>query len=127
MKEALAIDWANKPHRYFKKTPPTWFIIQTLQEFRDSNNGRDPDDEGDVEELMKARRVVTNKLGINSDLIPDNFYKFCRCELSPVCAIVGGVLGQEVIKALSGQDEPYLNSFLYDSVNSTGIVETLRT
>lgn len=46
-----------------------------LQEFRDSNNGRDPDDEGDVEELMKARRVVTNKLGINSDLIPDNFYK----------------------------------------------------
>lgn len=61
-----------------------------------------------------------------------------------MCAIVGGVLGQEVIKvssiivvdfemiiiikqALSGQDEPYLNSFLYDSVNSTGIVETLRT
>lgn len=62
-----------------------------------------------------------------------------------MCAIVGGILGQEVIKvsyngrvvqwcdiqqlslqALSGKDEPYHNCFLYDGVNSTGIVESLR-
>ena len=31
-----------------------------------------------------------------------------------------------VVQALSGKDEPYQNCFLYNGVNSTGIVETLR-
>ena len=31
--------------------------------------------------------------------------RFCRCDLSPVCAIVGGVLGQEVIKVSSAMKE----------------------
>lgn len=30
------------------------------------------------------------------------------------------------MQALSGKDEPYHNCFLYDGVNSTGIVESLR-
>ena len=42
-----------------------------------------------------------------------------------MCAIVGGVLGQEVIKAISAKDKPYKNCFLYDGRDSTGIVECL--
>lgn len=47
-------------------------------------------------------------------------------ELSPVCAVVGGVLAQEVIKAISGNDHPYLNTFLYNGQQNTGIVELLH-
>ena len=47
-------------------------------------------------------------------------------ELSPVCAVVGGVLAQEVIKALSAKDRPYTNSFLYDGQQGSGIIELLR-
>ena len=47
-------------------------------------------------------------------------------ELSPVCAVVGGVLAQEVIKAISGKDRPYTNCFLYDGQQNTGIIEILQ-
>ena len=30
-------------------------------------------------------------------------FRFCFAELSPVCAVVGGVLGQEIIKVRSVQ------------------------
>jgi ubiquitin-like 1-activating enzyme E1 A len=126
LQEALSINWSSRPARYFRRTPPTWFIIQALQEFRDTHSGRDPGEEGDREGLTRARAAAAARLRVDSNLIPENCYKFCRSELSPVCAIVGGVLGQEVIKALSGKDEPYQNCFLYDGVNSTGIVEALR-
>ncbi len=47
-------------------------------------------------------------------------------ELSPVCAVVGGVLAQEVIKAISAKDRPYTNTFLYDGRQSTGVIELLH-
>lgn len=73
-------------------------MYAALQAFRDSKNGRDPEGEGDKDDLLTAQKMVAAKLGVNSDLVPADFYKFCLFELSPVCAIVGGVLGQEVIK-----------------------------
>ena len=42
-----------------------------------------------------------------------------------MCAVVGGVLAQEIIKGVSANDEPYNNCFLYDGVQSSGIIETL--
>lgn len=53
-------------------------------------------------------------------------WRWCVSELSPVCAVVGGVLAQEVIKAISAKDRPYMNSFLYNGQQNTGIVEQLR-
>lgn len=38
-------------------------------------------------------------------------------ELSPVCAVIGGVLGNEVIKAISGKGEPANNILLFDGVD----------
>ena len=49
----------------------------------------------------------------------------CLGELSPVCAVVGGVLAQEVIKAVSQKDKPLNNFFLFDGYSSEGVVETI--
>ena len=46
-------------------------------------------------------------------------------ELSPVAAIVGGVLSQEVIKAVSKKDQPQNNFFLYNPLESSGSVEAV--
>lgn len=35
-------------------------------------------------------------------------------ELSPVCAVMGGIMGNEVIKAISGKGEPANNTLLFD-------------
>ncbi|TDH69337.1 hypothetical protein CCR75_001384 [Bremia lactucae] len=44
-------------------------------------------------------------------------------DIVPVCAIVAGILGQEVIKAISRKDEPICNYFCFDGV--TGIVRKI--
>ena len=36
-------------------------------------------------------------------------------ELAPVCAVVGGLLVQEITKGLSQRDEPLRNFFFYDA------------
>ena len=46
-------------------------------------------------------------------------------ELSPVAAIVGGVLAQEVIKTVSKKDQPQNNFFLYNPIESSGSVEAV--
>jgi len=46
-------------------------------------------------------------------------------ELSPVAAIVGGVLAQEIIKVISNKDTPHNNFFLYNPVDSCGVVENI--
>ena len=46
-------------------------------------------------------------------------------ELSPVCAVVGGVVAQEIIKAISNKDAPHNNYFFYNPVESCGVVETI--
>jgi ubiquitin-like 1-activating enzyme E1 A len=35
-------------------------------------------------------------------------------EVAPVCAVLGGMLGNEVIKAISGKGEPANNTVLFD-------------
>lgn len=127
LKDALSGDWSKKPARYFKRTPATFFLIQTLQSFRDRHD-RDPSSQSrstDSEELLRLREGVATRFSVSKDLIPEELTSRCYSELSPVCAVVGGVLAQEIIKAMSGKDRPYSNCFLYDGVCSSGIVESL--
>ena len=46
-------------------------------------------------------------------------------EMAPVNAIVGGVLANEVLKAVSGRGEPFDNLFLYSMADGGGMIERL--
>lgn len=51
----------------------------------------------------------------------------CHCaDLNPVAAIVGGILGQEVIKVLSAKSKPLLNFFLFDGATGPGVIEFIE-
>lgn len=43
-------------------------------------------------------------------------------EFNPVCAIIGGVLGQDILKALGGRDPPIANFFVFDGSTGGGTV-----
>ena len=116
------MDWGKKPAKYFRRTPTTFFIIQSrftqpvflsrwhrslppyhtaLQAFRDqygANPSRFHENDTDSTKLLELKQEVTKRCNISSDLIPEDFTSSCYSELSPVCAVVGGVLGQEIIK-----------------------------
>lgn len=46
-------------------------------------------------------------------------------EMAPVNSIVGGVLANEILKAVSGKGEPFDNLFLYSMADGGGMIERL--
>ncbi|KAG6868610.1 hypothetical protein C0993_000413 [Termitomyces sp. T159_Od127] len=48
-------------------------------------------------------------------------------EFSPVCAIVGGMLGQDILKALAAREPPIANFFVFDGNTGAGTVTRLTT
>lgn len=46
-------------------------------------------------------------------------------EMSPVSAVLGGLLGQEVMKALTGKDEPAFNVLCFDGRDSSAVVTAI--
>ena len=46
----------------------------------------------------------------------------CRIQVPPVCAIIGGVLGQEAIKAIGLKEAPLDNWFLFNGDQMAGNV-----
>jgi len=53
------------------------------------------------------------------------YFSNCLAALSPVCAITGGVLAQEIIKAVSQRDAPHNNFFFYNGIESSGLVDRI--
>ncbi|GAB1291602.1 SUMO-activating enzyme subunit 1 [Apodemus speciosus] len=128
VKEALEVDWSGeKAKAALKRTAPDYFLLQVLLKFR-TDKGRDPTSESyneDAELLLQIRNDVFDSLGISPDLLPDDFVRYCFSEMAPVCAVVGGILAQEIVKALSQRDPPHNNFFFFDGMKGSGIVECL--
>ncbi|KAF7659427.1 hypothetical protein LDENG_00298140 [Lucifuga dentata] len=101
LKEALEVDWtSDKAKASLKRTPVDYFLLHVLLKFR-TDKGRDPDPQSFAEDsqlLKQIRDDVLEALAVNNNLLTDDFISYCFSEMSPVCAVVGGVLGQEVVK-----------------------------
>jgi len=52
-------------------------------------------------------------------------HSHCVAALSPVCAVTGGILGQELIKAVSQRDVPHNNFFFYNALDTSGTVDCI--
>lgn len=128
LKDALEVDWrSDKAKAALKRTSNDYFLLQVLLRFR-AERGRDPLPESyseDSQRLLHIRNQVLDSLGVKSDLLPDGFTSCCFSELAPVCAVVGGVISQEIVKVLSHRDPPHNNFFFFNGMKSNGIVECL--
>uniref|UniRef100_A0A3Q2Y647 SUMO1 activating enzyme subunit 1 n=1 Tax=Hippocampus comes TaxID=109280 RepID=A0A3Q2Y647_HIPCM len=126
LKEALEVDWtSDKAKAALKRTPVDYFLLHVLLKFR-TDKGRDPDPQCFAEDsqlLSQIRQDVLDTLGVASEVLNDDFISFCFSEMSPVCAVVGGVLGQEIVKALSQRDAPHRNFFFFDGRKGNGMVD----
>ncbi|XP_005091210.1 SUMO-activating enzyme subunit 1 [Aplysia californica] len=132
LEDELAFKWDSDIPGMKKKlrlTPTAFFILRVYQEFVELN-GRRPSlrsQEADRKELENLRVQVLNKLGAPDKVIPEDFCDFGFGELSPVCAVVGGVLAQEIIKAVSQKDAPLNCFFFYNGVNDDGMAAKVST
>ena len=118
-----SITWDN---REFKRTPKLLFAHQVwLQYCRQSTT------QGSLsmETFIDFAKTEQQRKKVQSGFIPaevlQEVWNYRGKDLSPVAAIVGGIVAQEIIKVLSGKDEPLGNTFVFDGHQSRGMIEKL--
>ena len=114
--------------RQAKQVSKTYLVFRVVEEYY-KRHQRYPNLSGsnqEVENLLEVRNDVFEMLQIDNELLGDEFTSNCAGVFYPVNAIVGGVMAQEVIKAVSGKDTPHNNFFFYDGVSTTGMVQKIN-
>lgn len=106
-----------------KRNGPSYVVMKILQEFRD-REGRDPcpkQRDADLSKILEIRNEIAEGLA------PDNVFTHVFAQISPVAAVVGGELSQEIIKAVSQKESPHHNLFLFDPNTCCGYIESIET
>ncbi|KAG5617866.1 hypothetical protein H5410_017690 [Solanum commersonii] len=101
-------------------------VIERFEELEGRNPGETSVD--DLPNIQKLRKELCEAHCLNESHIPDSLLRRLMAstsEFPPVCAIVGGILGQEVIKAISGKGDPLKNFFFFDAMDGKGIIEDI--
>jgi ubiquitin-like 1-activating enzyme E1 A len=102
--------------------PNNLFICMlTLLEFKKQTD-REPDPSQKSDDVEKLKTIASDMIDLYqfSNVKLDNLYELLFGELAPVCAILGGVIAQEVIKAVSHKEVTINNIFLFDPVTYSG-------
>jgi len=123
LEDALNVDWSSESYApLLKRTNSAYFTLQVLLEFRDKHK-RNPKMD-DLETLKELKNEVCQKINAPTNKVNDELLRVAH-PLNPACAIVGGVLAQEIIKCISKQDAPFNNFFFFVPDECSGIVEKI--
>jgi len=122
LQDVLEFDYTDPNFvKKIKRTGPSFIVLKVLQHFRETEE-RDPSYKNRSEDLAKLLAIRDQ---IAPNLAPDSAFVHVFAQISPVSAIVGGELAQEIIKAVSQKEAPHNNVFLFDPATCCGYVETI--
>jgi ubiquitin-like 1-activating enzyme E1 A len=118
--EVALVDATN---RFHKTPPPAWIRYRSILEYVEQTKSWPSEENakdfvkvvrGWIEE--KSPSLLENELLSESAL--EDLAKVSTSEVAPVCAVLGGILGNEIIKSISGKGEPANNTLLFDGLSS---------
>lgn len=117
--ETFNVDWSSKgaTRRTKSLIPQTYFQIKAMFEILGTDGNVTADNFA-----IKYKEVLQKAGRDDSNINTDDVSFVLNPQLSPVCAIVGSIIGQEAIKALSQNDPPLKNAFFYSALETSGIV-----
>ncbi|GKV42167.1 hypothetical protein SLE2022_348520 [Rubroshorea leprosula] len=123
--EAISVPWTSLP----RKVSKLYFAMRVIERFEEVE-GRNPGEisVADLPGVLKLKRELCEANSFNESHIPDALLERLlkgKREFPPVCAIIGGILGQEVIKAISGKGDPLKNFFFFDAMDGKGLIEDI--
>ncbi|KAM5538636.1 hypothetical protein V8D89_007665 [Ganoderma adspersum] len=130
LQKALQHRWTGMTRRQTKEVnPAVVFSVLAIWEYQATHGGALPDGPAAAPEL----EAIANKLIANADVnkqvlpsIPKELVETVATtaahELSPVCAVVGGLLAQDILKALAAREPPIANFFTFDGNLGGGTV-----
>lgn len=127
-REALEWQWNLKAKREAKEiNPHLIFTLLALWEFQAQHHGALPSQLEQAVELETIQGTLIKESientsilkGSSKDLIA-SLSTAAAHEFSPVCAVVGGVLAQDILNALSARETPISNLFVFDGTTGSG-------
>lgn len=105
--------------RQLKRLPGTLPLILSLFEIDRPSN---PQDDIDKSLLFERATKVCETLGISSNVITEEYLEYFSkqafTEFTPVAAIIGGFLAQDIIQFFGKKDSPINNCLIFDAVQS---------
>ncbi|KAJ7288466.1 hypothetical protein C8J57DRAFT_1280350 [Mycena rebaudengoi] len=125
--EALQHRWTDLTKRQTKElNPAVIFAVLALWEYH-ARHGRLPTGSGHVPELQSIANAMISAADVKKQVLetipPDlvqSLSETASHEFSPVCAIVGGMLAQDILKTLAARDPPIANFFAFDGNTGSG-------
>lgn len=109
-----------------------FYLYRTLHKYKESHAGQFPEPGN----LTQAQEFFELAMHINNAALTQNIFHVdpktvsdkatflkrfalcCRGVISPLCALVGGILGQETLKACSGKFTPLQQFFYFDGIDA---------
>ncbi|KAH9969636.1 hypothetical protein BC827DRAFT_1257513 [Russula dissimulans] len=130
LREALGHRWSGVARRQTKSlNPAVVFTILALWEFQSVHEGHLPDDSVYTDELETISNTLIARAEVNKEAFPAIPRELVEAtvttaihEFSPVCAVVGGMLAQDILKALGAREAPLANFFTFDGSTGAGNV-----
>ncbi|VAI77317.1 unnamed protein product [Triticum turgidum subsp. durum] len=124
--EAISVPWKDLS----KRTTKLYYAMRVLESY-ESSEGRDPGETSlsDLPAVLARRKDMCDRMSVDESKIPTSLLERLlaagKKEHPPVCAILGGILGQEVIKSISCKGDPIKNFFYFDDADGKGAMEDI--
>lgn len=113
----LAPDYL-KSKRRLKAVTPILSCLRALWEFLQLNDGRFPTSKDDLKQFTMLATQKHKALGLPDETLKSEvlrkFIQNLGSEISPVCAVLGGQLAQDVINVLGARQQPIQNMVIFD-------------
>ncbi|CAI2176957.1 7770_t:CDS:2 [Funneliformis geosporum] len=111
-------DWSQIPEKKLKKVSYVLWGVLILWKFQQEEKRLPASNDDDIRKLKSLRDSLLTSNGIRVSTVTDEFLEMlslnAQAELSPVCAIMGGLLAQDILNALSRRELPINNLFIYN-------------
>ncbi|KAI0084783.1 hypothetical protein BDY19DRAFT_997352 [Irpex rosettiformis] len=122
--------WTGLTRKQTKElNPAAVFSILALWEYQARHDGLLPSDVDKAGEIEAIAADLVTKAQVNRQALPnvpkelvESVAVTASHELSPVCAIVGGMLAQDILKTLGAREAPISNFFTFDGSTGAGTV-----
>ncbi|TDL22106.1 hypothetical protein BD410DRAFT_266400 [Rickenella mellea] len=108
--------------------PVVHFTIQALWEYQFRHRSALPDITDHATELDSIANSLFTQADINKVIkgipkdLTESLATTATHEFAPVCAVIGGILGQDLLKALAAREPPIANFFSFDGNSGHGSV-----
>lgn len=128
--EALRQRWSHLKRKAARElNPAAVFSVLGLWEYQSRHQGLLPDSTSAAAEL----NIIANELLTAADVnkqalasipteVTEPLSTTAAHEFSPVCAVVGGMLAQDMLKAMAAREAPIANLFVFDGTTGAGTV-----